>query len=122
MHGIADLVIAEHVWEHLLYPRQATRNVFSMLRPGGHFLVVTPFLIRIHGQPDAPHDCSRWTETGLRHLLQEGFDWDQIQTWSWGNKRAVKRCLTTWARCGWRGPGPNDPRYPIVVWALARKT
>src|ERR1700677_4155276 len=30
-----DLVIAEQVFEHLLYPYQAAKNVYAMLRPGG---------------------------------------------------------------------------------------
>jgi len=67
-----DLVIADQVWEHLLYPYRATRHVLAMLRPGGHFLVTTPFLIKVHR---IPTDCSRWTETGLAHFLAEcGFE------------------------------------------------
>lgn len=117
--GTADLVIAEHVFEHLLWPYRAVRNVHALLRPGGHFLVITPFLIRLH---EVPHDCSRWTETGLRHLLAEGgFPIEAIRTWSWGNLGAVKATLVTWSRVGWRRRFPNDPRFPVVVWALARK-
>ncbi len=43
-----DLIIADQIFEHLLWPYRAGRNVFAMLRPGGHFLMATPFLIRIH--------------------------------------------------------------------------
>lgn len=43
-----DIVIADNVWEHLLYPYRATRNVHAMLRPGGWFVNITPFLIRYH--------------------------------------------------------------------------
>ena len=75
-----DVIIAEHVWEHLLWPHRASQNVWQMLRPGGYFLVMTPFLVRIH---EFPHDCSRWTEVGLKHLLAEaGFGMDDIVTGS----------------------------------------
>ena len=114
-----DLVIADQVWEHLLWPYRATRNVHAMLRPGGHFLVTTPFLIRVHA---IPHDCTRWTETGMRHFLAEcGFPLDGIVTGSWGNRACVKANFTRWARRGWFGSLRNEPDFPVVVWALARK-
>lgn len=61
-----DLIIAEQVFEHLLWPYRSARNVHRMLRPGGSFLITTPFLVKIH---PVPYDCSRWTETGMKHLL-----------------------------------------------------
>jgi SAM-dependent methyltransferase len=114
-----DLIIADQVWEHLLWPIRATRHVFDMLRPGGHFLVTTPFLIRVHA---VPVDCSRWTETGLKHFLAEcGFPIEHIRTSSWGNRACVKANLNRWARRGWFGSLKNEPDYPVVVWALAKK-
>jgi SAM-dependent methyltransferase len=119
LHGRFDLVIADQVFEHLLWPYRGGRNVLRMLKPGGHFLVMTPFLIRVH---EVPYDCSRWTETGMRHFLAEcGFEFETIRTQSWGNADALKACLATWGRVGWRRNFTNDPRYPIVVWALARR-
>jgi len=83
-----DLVIAEQVLEHVLWPFRAVRSAYAMLRPGGWFLVATPFLIRVHAYPN---DCSRWTELGLKHLLIEGgFPEEGISTGSWGNRRCVK--------------------------------
>ena len=114
-----DLVIADNVLEHTLWPYRATRNMHAMLRPGGHALVITPFLVRIHS---GPHDCSRWTETGLKHLLAEcGFALDAVQTWSWGTRAAVRKGLDAWPRMGWRRTLGNDPSFPFVVWAFARK-
>jgi SAM-dependent methyltransferase len=115
-----DLVLAEQVFEHLLWPYRAARNVHAMLRPGGHFLLSTPFLIKIHLHPE---DCSRWTETGLRYLLAEaGFELGDIQTGSWGNRACVDANFTRWESFN---PNlhslKNDPEFPIVVWALARK-
>jgi SAM-dependent methyltransferase len=115
-----DLIIADQVWEHLLWPYRAARNVYDMLRPGGYFLVTTPFLIRRH---DIPHDCSRWTELGMKYFLAEcGFPIERIQTWSWGNRDCVKANLNRWARRGWFGSLRNEPNFPVTVWVLACKT
>jgi SAM-dependent methyltransferase len=82
-----DLIIAEQVFEHLLWPYRAARNVHAMLRPGGFFLITTPFLVRVHRHPT---DCSRWSEIGMQHFLAEcGFDLDDIHTGSWGNRACV---------------------------------
>jgi SAM-dependent methyltransferase len=115
-----DLVIAEQVFEHVLWPYRGAKNVFDMLRPGGHFLITLPFLIRIHGYPT---DCSRWTEVGLRHFLAEcGFPLDEIVTGSWGNTSCVRSNLWVWKRYH-----PllhslrNERDFPMNVWALARR-
>jgi SAM-dependent methyltransferase len=116
-----DLIIAEHVFEHLLWPCRAGRNVCEMLRPGGRFLVVTPFIYKVHANP---YDCTRWTETGLRYLLAEcGFALGGIQTGSWGN-RAVIESTFRWEYTLFNRHVhslENDPDLPIVVWALAQK-
>jgi SAM-dependent methyltransferase len=115
-----DLIIAEQVFEHLLWPYRAGRNVFEMLNPGGCFLVSTPFLLRIH---NLPTDCTRWTETGMRHFLAEcGFRPDGIRTGSWGNRACVKANFSDWKiyRPLFHSLR-NEPDYPVVVWALARK-
>jgi hypothetical protein len=114
-----DLIIADQVWEHLLWPYRAARTVLDGLRPGGRFLIATPFLIRVHANPT---DCSRWTEIGLRHFLAEaGFPIDRIVTGSWGNRACVRANLDQWARRGFGGSLVNEPNYPVVVWALAEK-
>jgi SAM-dependent methyltransferase len=114
-----DLIIAEQVFEHLLWPYRAARHVHQMLAPGGAFLITTPFMVRIH---EHPIDCSRWTELGLKHFLAEcGFPLDTIETGSWGNRDAVINNLERWQvyRPG-KDSLVNDSRYPTVVWALAK--
>lgn len=115
-----DLIIAEQVWEHILWPYRAARNVHSLLRPGGHFLITTPFLLPIH---EVPVDCSRWTPTGMKHFLAEcGFPLDGVHVDSWGNKACVKANLNGWIPYShWRHSLKNDPKYPVVIWALAKK-
>ncbi|NEO93912.1 MAG: class I SAM-dependent methyltransferase [Moorea sp. SIO3G5] len=118
-----NLIIAEQVFEHLLWPYQAGRNIYEMLNYDGYFLITTPFLIGVH---HCPIDCNRWTELGLKHFLAEcGFSLEQIKTGSWGNRQ----CLRSYANHGiceyyvkyWHSL-KNEPLYPAVVWAIAHKT
>jgi len=115
-----DIIIVEQVFEHLLWPYRATRNVFQMLNHDGALLVTTPFLVKIH---NSPVDCSRWTEVGLRHLLAEGgFDIDRIETGSWGNRACVRSNWWKWTIYQpWLHSLNNEPEFPFHVWALARK-
>ena len=113
-----DVIIADNVWEHLLYPDRAARNVRAMLKPGGVFINITPFLIRYH---PIPSDCSRWTQLGMVHFLEEcGFDPAQITTGGWGNAGAVRANLFRWARAGWQRKLANDERFPVTIWAIAQ--
>lgn len=116
-----DLIIAEQVFEHLLWPYRAGRNVLAMLNPGGYFLVSVPFMVPIHNHPT---DCTRWTEAGLKYFLAEcGFPLEEIQTGSWGNRRCVKQNLDRFLyfRANLHSLKKED-RFPVDVWALARKT
>ena len=112
-----DLIIADQVFEHLQWPYRAGRNVLKMLRPGGHFLITVPFLVRVH---KSPMDCTRWTEEGLGYFLQEcGFAAAGVATGSWGNRACLNANLTAWRKRGLFGSLANQPDYPLVVWAFA---
>jgi SAM-dependent methyltransferase len=115
-----DVVIAEQVLEHVLWPYRAVRHAWQMLRPGGVFLVTTPFLVRVHAYPT---DCSRWTPLGLKHLLAEGgFGLDDIESGSWGNRSCIRANFKGWPNwVRWKHSLRNEPDFPVVVWALARK-
>jgi len=115
-----DLIIAEQIFEHLLTPYKAASNVYNMLENDGYFLITTPFLIKYHGCPD---DCTRWTETGLKHFLAEvGFSLEHIETGSWGNKSCVKGNFRKWTRYRpWLHSLKNEQEFPVSVWALAQK-
>ncbi len=114
-----DLIIADQVFEHVHRPWVAARNVHSMLRPGGHFLCIVPFLLKVHGYPD---DCTRWTENGLRHLLIDaGFKEDGMKSGSWGNRA----CAVANFRHGWRMYGfgrslRREENFPVMTWAFAQ--
>ena len=113
-----DLIIAEHIFEHLRWPRRAACNLRAMLNSNGHALIITPFIYKVHPNPN---DCTRWTGEGLRYFLAEcGFD--TITTGSWGNRKCIKATLRKEYRLFNRylHDLTNEPDYPMVVWALAR--
>jgi SAM-dependent methyltransferase len=116
-----DLVIAEQVFEHILQPDRAATNVFQMLRPGGFFVISTPFLLKVH---EVPLDLYRWTERGMRQLLETaGFT--DVSTASWGNRECLIADMTP--GLVWTAYNPrkhslhNEPEFAIVVWAFAKK-
>lgn len=115
-----DLIIAEQVFEHIQRPYPAAKNVYAMLKPGGYFLITTPFMLRVHAYPT---DCSRWTEEGMKYFLAEcGFPLEQIETASWGNRACVKANFIEWREYRpWLHSLKNEPNFPVSVWALARK-
>lgn len=115
-----DLIVAEQVFEHLLWPYRAGKNVYEMILPNGHFLITVPFMVQIHG---APIDCTRWTEIGLKHFLAEcGFPIAKIRTGSWGNRSCLQGNYYSW-RYYYKlfHSLKNEPNFPVHVWALAEK-
>ncbi len=72
MNGIEsaafDAVFCSGVLEHVDDCFAAVREVFRVLKSGGVFLVGVPFNQPLHR---APEDFWRFTEFGLRHLLND---------------------------------------------------
>lgn len=114
-----DLIIADQVFEVLSHPWRAAKNVHDMLKPGGTFIITTPFLVKLCPHPQ---DCTRWTETGLTYLLEDaGFDVKNIETGAWGNRKCIIANFKRWEKLGRFSSLKNEPRFPICVWAFARK-
>lgn len=114
-----DLIICDQVFEHLKWPYRAGRNVYDMLKPGGHLIISVPFMVRVH---EVPIDCNRWTRDGLSYFLQEcGFPEAGIRTDAWGNRACVKANLNRWPKRGPFDSMKNEPNFPVMVWAFARK-
>ena len=62
----ADTVTVFKVLEHLQEPGEFLRECGRVLRPGGHIVILVPFLWQVH---EAPHDYFRFTRFGLGYLL-----------------------------------------------------
>ena len=63
-----DMVVCTEVLEHTLNPFSAVKEIYRILKPGGLVFISTPFNFRIHGPLP---DCWRFSEHGLRALLEE---------------------------------------------------
>jgi len=119
--GAWDVIIAEQVLEHVPDPQRALDNIFLMLRSGGLAVITTPFLLKFHPCPD---DFYRWTADGMRQALgRSGFS--NVAVNSWGNRECIMADLTDDNSWTYYVPSRhslrNDPRFPVVVWAFARK-
>jgi SAM-dependent methyltransferase len=118
--GTHDVVICEQVIEHVSDPVRAAANLRELSSPGGHVIVSTPFLIRIHELPMfGLRDYWRFTPRGLRALLEHaGLTVDVVG--SWGNRRCIAANFDRWpAYRRWQSLR-NEPDLPVQVWAFAR--
>jgi SAM-dependent methyltransferase len=118
--GAFDVVICEQVIEHVVDPQAAARNLRGLCSPGGHVIVSTPFLVRIHELPMyGLRDYWRFTPRGLRLLLERaGLTVDAVD--SWGNRGCVVGNFDRWpAYRRWHSLR-NEPDLALQVWAFAR--
>ena len=116
-----DLIILEHVLEHISDPKLALKNIYDILKPKGRLIVVTPFLIKIH---ESPLDCTRWTKEGIKFLLfQIGFKDKNIIVGQWGNRAAIKANFKEWVKYNpLKHTLKNEKDFPLAVWAFAQKS
>ena len=116
-----DLIILEHVLEHISDPKLALKNIYDILKPKGRLIIVTPFLIKIH---ESPLDCTRWTKEGIKFLLfQIGFKDKNIKVGQWGNRAAVKANFKRWVKYNpLKHTLKNEKEFPLAVWAFAQKS
>jgi SAM-dependent methyltransferase len=71
--GSADVIMNIAVLEHLPDPQAAVREMFRLLKRGGHLYSFVPFIQGFHA---SPHDFQRYTREGLKRLYQ---DFDLIE-------------------------------------------
>jgi SAM-dependent methyltransferase len=120
--GTFDVVICEQVIEHVEDPRAAAANLYALCAPGGHVIVSTPFLIRVHELPAyGMKDYWRFTPRGLRKLLEDGgLEVEHVE--AWGNRDCIAGNLDRWpAYRRWHSLR-NEPDMPVQVWAFARRS
>jgi SAM-dependent methyltransferase len=115
-----DVVICEQVIEHVPDPWRAAANLRGLCGPGGHVVVSTPFLIRVHELPVyGMRDYWRFTPRGMRTLLESaGLEVSLVG--SWGNRRCIAANFDRWpAYRRWHALD-DEPDLPVQVWAFAR--
>ena len=66
--GSFETVLCVEVLEHVPHPQQAAKELFRVLKPGGHLIVTVPHYMYAHNEP---YDYFRYTKYGLRLLLEE---------------------------------------------------
>ena len=115
-----DVVICEQVLEHVADPVRAAENLRGLCVAGGHVIVSTPFLVRVHELPlYGMADYWRFTPRGLRTLLERaGLVVDQVG--SRGNRNCIAGNLDHWPAHRRRHSLRNEPDLPVQVWAFAR--
>ena len=56
-------------------PKKTVKDFARILKKNGKLIIVTPFIYPIH---DAPYDKYRYTEFGIKKLLEDDFDVKEI--------------------------------------------
>jgi len=117
-----DVVICEQVLEHVVDPYAAAANLRELCTAGGHVIVSTPFLVKVHELALADiRDYWRFTPRGLRLLLERaGLEVDTIG--SWGNRECVVGNFNRWSGRRWWHSLRDEPDFPLQVWAFARRS
>jgi SAM-dependent methyltransferase len=120
-HERFDVVICEQVLEHVLDPWRAASTLSRLCVPGGHVVVSTPFLIRVHELPAyGMPDFWRFTPSGLRLVLEQaGLEVDSVH--SWGNRDCVAGNFDRWSAYRPWHSLRDERNLPVQVWAFARR-
>lgn len=83
-----DCVVLMDVLEHLPSPEASISEAWRVLRTGGTLLIQVPFIYPLH---DEPHDFQRWSEYGLKILLNSyHFDLQELTC----DKRPIETATT----------------------------
>lgn len=119
--GQFDVVICQQVLEHVSDPWRAVVSLANLCRPGGRVIVTTPFLLRLHNEPD---DLWRFTPSGMRKLMQHA-DLRVDCIGSWGNRACIRANHDRWAVARrwhrWHRFMRNERDLPQVVWTFASR-
>ncbi len=72
-----EVILSTQVIEHLQMPDQMLKEAYRLLKPSGQLILTVPMVWGLH---EEPVDFYRYTEYGLRYLLEQaGFEEIQIQ-------------------------------------------
>lgn len=63
-----DAILCTQVLEHLQKPIESVKEMYRVLRPGGHLFMTAPMA---HNEHQIPYDFFRYTSFGLKHICTE---------------------------------------------------
>jgi len=90
-----DFIVFNQVMEHLPEPKLVLAELYRVLKPGGRMIYTGPLFYEEH---EKPYDFYRYTQFGLRYLLEStGYNIDRLD-WLEGYFGTVGYQLNTMAR------------------------
>lgn len=113
---VYDSAICIEVLEHLPEPALAMATIHRILKPGGVVVVSVPHLSRLH---DLPHDYFRYTEYGLRYLVEKsGLELVSIQAKGGLLMFLAHQFSTLLLAVAWSVPFLKGPLSLVNRWVL----
>ena len=104
-------VLSEVVLEHVERPDRVIGEAFRVLKPGGRFFFIAPFVFPFHGHPS---DFRRWSKQGIE---AEFSAFDELETGLFGGPcSSMVNLLSEWA---YVLTGLEFPRGYVAVKGLA---
>ncbi len=106
-----DGALSEVVLEHVERPERVISETLRVLKPGGRFFFIAPFLFPFHGHPS---DFRRWSRQGL---MADFAAFTDLEVGIYGGPcSAMVNLLTEWA---YVATGMKFPRSYVAVKGLA---
>jgi glycosyltransferase involved in cell wall biosynthesis/SAM-dependent methyltransferase len=128
--GSYDNLLSLNTFEHIANDVQAVAEAIRVLRPGGEFHIIVPFLYRVHGSPSDyhRHTAQWWHEqivgngTPATRVVIEPLVWDRMMSGFslWDVSRLARRAgmlVSVLRDLPWRGEErlPGSPRHRAAV-------
>lgn len=86
-----DGIVCLGVLEHVPDIERAWNEMSRVVRPGGHLMLMMPFMLGYHG---APHDYWRLTQAGIERLMAK--DWEAVGLRCIGPTSALLWIMQEW--------------------------
>jgi SAM-dependent methyltransferase len=120
--GAFDCIIVTQTLQYIYDLDSALDNLHRALRPDGTLLITVPGISAI-GKDDTGSWYWEFTKLSLRRMLSDRFGETKVHVQSYGNVFAAVCFLTglSLAEVGTEKLEYQDERYPVTVFACARK-
>jgi SAM-dependent methyltransferase len=106
--GSFSLVLCTQVLEHVPEPARVLAECSRVLEPGGRLALTVPLIWEVH---EAPHDYYRYTDAGLRHLVETaGFTVTEVRSRGDGFTTLAQLAMNLGWTMGRAGDGLDEER------------